>query len=327
MAFDDLQILSAAVFCAVVLLIAGLHILYMDGTAGRRTVNRRLRTLTGGTAQPDTSEILRRKPRGRIGILAHFTRWPARLDRLVAQAGYTVPVRRVALVMGAITVFVFAAVTALTGGGGAIGSMVTALAAVSFGIGATMAGLMRLRARRMARCVAQLPEALDIMVRSLRAGHPVNAAMALVGREMAAPLAGEFRLAVDEMTYGLDLRDALANMIERLAVPDLQYVAAAIKIQHETGGNLAEILHGLATVIRARMRMLKKTRALSAEGRLSAHVLAAMPVIFAGLVYVSRPEFYLSASADPLFFPIVGAALGLELFGVLVMWRLVNYHV
>lgn len=327
MALDDLHILSAALFGAVVLLIAGLHILYVDGTAGRRAASRRLHALTGSAAQPDTSEILRRKPRDRFDFLARFDRWPSRLDRLVWQAGYTVPLRRVALVMVVVAVFVFVAVTALIGGGGAIGDAVTALASMSLGIGATLAGLVRVRARRMARCAAQLPEALDIMVRSLRAGHPVNAAMSLVSREMGAPLAGEFRLVVDEMTYGLDLRDALAKMIERLAVPDLQYLAAAINIQHETGGNLAEVLHGLGTVIRARMRMLKKTRALSAESRLSAHVLAAMPVIFAGLVYVSRPDFYLAAAADPLFFPIVGAALGLELFGILVMWRLVNFHV
>jgi tight adherence protein B len=327
MALDDLHILSAAVFVAVVLLVAGLHILFVDGTAGRRSASRHLRALTEGTARPETSEILRRKPRERIGVLARFDRWPARLDRLVRQAGYAAPLRRVAMVMGAVAIIVFIAVTALAGGTGTIGIAATALVAICIGIGGTWAGLRHQRARRMARCAAQLPEALDIMVRSLRAGHPVHAAMTMVSREMAEPLAGEFGLAVDEMTYGLDLREALVNLIERLAVPDLQYVAAAIKIQHETGGNLAEVLHGLGTVIRTRQRMLKKTRALSAEGRLSAHVLAAMPVIFAGLVYLSRPDFYRTAADDPLFFPIVGGAVGLELFGILVMRRMVNFHV
>lgn len=327
MEFDTLHMLSAAVFATTLMLVVGLHRLYVDGTARRRAAARRLRVLSDRTLQRDAAEILRRKPRDRISLLARFDGSLAWLDRLTREAGFAVPLRRLLLVMAGLSSLIFAGAMSVIDGGGPAGTLAAVLAAIGSGVGMTIAVLVRLRARRTARFAAQLPEALDIMVRSLRAGHPINAAMGLVTQEMRDPLGVEFGIAVDEMTYGLDLREALANLAHRIAVPDLQYVAIAIGIQHETGGNLAEVLHGLSMVIRARLRMLRKAQALSAEGRLSARVLAAMPFIFAGLVYLSRPEYYLSALDEPLFFPIAGAAVGLELAGIFIMHRLVNFHV
>ena len=327
MEIDDLHLISAVVFAAVLLLVVGIHRLYVDGTAGRRAAIRRLQSFSDRSVRRDTVEILRRKPRDRISLLAHFDRGLAWLDRLVREAGFGVPLRRVLLLMAGLTGLAFAGAMTAINGIGPAGVVGVALAAIGAGVGLTVAVLLRLRARRVARFTTQLPEALDIMVRSLRAGHPVGAAMSMVSQEMAEPMGSEFGIVVDEMTYGLDLRDALANLAQRMAVPDLQYVVIAIRIQHETGGNLAEVLQGLNMVMRARLRMLKKIQALSAEGRLSARVLAAMPVVFAGLVFVSRPDFYLSAVDEPLFLPIVGIALGLELAGIYIMRRLVNFHV
>jgi len=327
MEIDDLHLISAAVFATVLLLVVGLHRLYVDGTAGRRAAIRRLQSVSDRSVQRDTAEILRRKPRDRISLLARFDRGLAWLDRLVREAGFGVPLRRILALMAALIGLIFAGAMVVINNIGLAGVAGAALAAIGAGAGATIAVLVRLRARRIARFTAQLPEALDMMVRSLRAGHPVGAAMSMVTREMAEPMGSEFGIVVDEMTYGLDLRDALANLAQRMGVPDLQYVVIAIRIQHETGGNLAEVLQGLNAVMRARLRMLTKIQALSAEGRLSSCVLAAMPVIFAGLVFVSRPDFYLSAVDEPLFFPIAGTALGLELVGIYIMHRLVNFHV
>lgn len=327
MEIDGLHLLSLTVFASVLLLVVGAHRLYVDGTAGRRTAIRRLQSLVDRSVPRDSTETLRRKPHDRISLLARFDGWLVWLERLVGDAGFSVSVRRVLWLMGSITGFIFAGAMTAVNGIGPAGVAAMALAAVGVGVGTTIAVLVYLRARRIARFSAQLPEALDIMARSLRAGHPVGAALGMVAREMPEPIGVEFGLAVDEMTYGLDLREALANLAQRMTVPELQYLAIAIGIQHETGGNLAEVLQGLNAVIRARLRMLKKIRALSAEGRLSSHVLAALPLVFAGIVFVSRPDFYLSAIDDPLFFPIVGAALGLELAGIYIMHRLVNFHV
>ncbi|MHA1599470.1 MAG: type II secretion system F family protein [Alphaproteobacteria bacterium] len=327
MVIDELHLLSATVFATVLLLVVGVHRLYVDSTAGRRTAIRRLQSHAERSVLRDNAETLRRKPHDRISLLARFDGWLIWLEGLVREAGFSVSVRRILLLMGGVTGLIFAGAMAAINSIGPAGVVVMAFAAFGIGVAVTIAVLVYLRARRIARFAAQLPEALDIMVRSLRAGHPVGAALGMVTRELPEPMGAEFGIAVDEMTYGLDLREALANLAQRMAVPDLQYVTIAIGIQHETGGNLAEVLQGLNTVIRARCRMLKKIQAVSAEGRLSSHVLAALPLVFAGLVFVSRPNFYLAVIDDPLFFPIVGAAVGLELAGIYIMHRLVNFRV
>jgi tight adherence protein B len=112
-----------------------------------------------------------------------------------------------------------------------------------------------------------------------------------------------------------------------VGVEDFKYVVVAISIQHETGGNLAEVLHGLSTIIRDRFRMFRKVRALSAEGRLSMKILTALPFVFAAFAFSSRPEFYLDVIDDPLFLPMVGGGVALELLGILIMHKLVNFRV
>jgi tight adherence protein B len=230
-----------------------------------------------------------------------------------------------------LTIFTFLGIVVLTRGGVVAGSLVGILTVLALSFGVGVAGpIFFLKFKKMKRLklfVEQLPDALDIMVRSLQAGHPVSAAMTLVTKEMPDPIGTEFGIAVDEMTYGLELREALANLGDRVDVEDYQYVVVSINIQHETGGNLAEVLHGLSTVIRARFRMFKKIRAISAEGRLSGKILAIMPFGFAAFTFTTKPGYYLSAVDDPLFWPLVGAALALELAGIFIMYKLVNFRV
>jgi tight adherence protein B len=165
------------------------------------------------------------------------------------------------------------------------------------------------------------------MVRSLQAGHPISAAISLVSKEMGDPIGTEFGIAVDEMTYGLDMREALYNMGRRIEIQDFQYVVVSINIQHETGGNLAEVLRNLSTVIRDRFRMFKKIRALSSEGRLSAIVLSFLPFAVGAIIFTGNPGFYLNVADDPLFLPMMAAALGLMLAGIFIMYRMVNFRV
>lgn len=327
MVTGDTLLLLATVFGAVLMGVQGVCLWYADGRAGRRMTLRRLRLPGGGASRREAVAALRRKPRERPGLLARFDGGLAWLDRLVRQAGFAVPLSRLALAMGATAILVVAGAVTVANGTSPVGIVAIAGAAAGLGFGLPIVGLARLRARRFARFAAQLPEALDIMVRSLRAGHPITAAMTLVSREMADPIRAEFGIAVAEMTYGLDLRDALGSLAQRVDVADLHYLTVAINIQHETGGNLAEVLHGLATVIRARLRMVQKVRAVSAEGRLSARLLAVMPFGFAGLVYAARPEFYLAVAGDPIFLPVLAGAVALEAAGIYIMYRLVNFHV
>ncbi len=331
MAFDSIFLVYGAVFLAALLLVEGLYYLFTDGRGGRDAVNRRMQMLEGGATTREVFETLRRKPLDKINLFGPFSNLGGRLDHLIQQTGMTVTMPRVLVMMCALTVLTFLGIIVLTRGGVVAGSLVGLLTVLALSLGVGVAGpvffLKFKKLKRLKLFAEQLPDALDIMVRSLQAGHPVSAAMTLVTKEMPDPIGTEFGIAVDEMTYGLELREALANLGDRVDVEDYQYVVVSINIQHETGGNLAEVLHGLSTVIRARFRMFKKIRAISAEGRFSAKILAIMPFAFAGLVFSSKPHYYLNAAEDPLFWPLVGVALALELAGIYIMYKLVNFRV
>ncbi len=330
MTFDAIYLLYGAIFLAALLLIEGLYYLYADGRSGRDAANRRMQMLAGGATTREVFEMLRRKPREKIDFLGPLTDLSGKLDRLIQTSGLTISITRVVIYQGVLTILVFVGIVIMTSGGivvSAAGMVSSLLISVVVGVAGPVIYLRITSSKRLKLFAEQLPDALDVMVRSLQAGHPVSAAMTLVTKEMADPIGTEFGLAVDEMTYGLDLKDALANLGERVGVEDFQYVVVSINIQSETGGNLAEVLHGLSTVIRARFRMFKKIRALSAEGRLSAKILAAMPFVFGGLVFMSKPDFYLDAAEDALFFPFVGVALALECIGIYIMYKLVNFRV
>ena len=331
MSFDTIYIIYGAVFLAALLLVEGLYYLLTDGRVGRDAVNRRMKMLEAGATTREIFETLRRDPREKVSFMGPFSRWGANLDLLIQQTGMTLTLTRLLLMMAALTVGTFLSIVLLMRGGIFSGSLVAmgiiTVISVGVGIGGPIVFLKYKKAQRLKTFAEQLPDALDIMVRSLQAGHPVSAAMTLVTKEMPDPIGTEFGIAVDEMTYGLELREALANLGDRVDVEDYQYVVVSINIQHETGGNLAEVLHGLSTVIRARFRMFKKIRALSAEGRMSAKILAVMPFGFAALTFMNKPDYYIRASDDPLFWPLVGVALALELIGVYIMYKLVNFRV
>lgn len=324
-------ILYGAIFFFVLLLVEGFFYLHVDGQAGRDKVNRRMQMLATGKPSREVYEILKRKPShaySHLGVIGNLVYW---FDQLIIQSGLTVSMGRILFIMAGLTAISFLALVWLSvrfSIAASIGSTSVALiVAIVAGICLPIAHLSSLKNKRLRLFGEQLPEALDVMVRSLNAGHPVSAAMNLVTTEMPDPIGTEFGIAVDEMTYGLDLRDALGNMGGRIDLPDFQYVLVSINIQHETGGNLAEVLSGLSKVIRDRFRMFKKIRTLSAEGRLSAKILAVLPFVFAGFLLMKNPEYYYKAAEDDLFWPFVIGALVLEMIGILIMHRLINFRV
>jgi tight adherence protein B len=187
--------------------------------------------------------------------------------------------------------------------------------------------LSRMAGRRLKKMQEQFPVALDIFVRGLKSGHPVSSALDLLTKEMQDPIGSEFGLVVDEVAYGADLRDALQSMANRWGLEDIQMFVVSLSIQNETGGNLAEILTNLATVIRERASMFLKVRALSSEGRMTAVLLTALPVLaFVGLFLVN-PAFYLDVSQDPVF--IIGfiGLITLYFIGFFTIKSMVNLKV
>jgi tight adherence protein B len=202
---------------------------------------------------------------------------------------------------------------------------------------ATIAGLvggvlplmiLQIRANRAKRkMVEQFPIALDVFVRGLRAGHPISAALELLTVEMPDPIGSEFGRAVDEVTYGADMRDALQAMAERWDLDDMRMFVVSLSVQSETGGNLAEILDNLSTVIRERHSMYLKVRALSSEGRMTALMLTVLPIFSFTLLFLSNPKFYLDVADDPYFLPGFLILIVMYVIGFMTIRKLVDLKV
>ena len=224
---------------------------------------------------------------------------------------------------------VVTAVSALAGLGGGYyvkGPTGAAAGLLFLGLIVPFKVLRWLRARRQTKFTDQLPEALDIIVRSLRAGHPVPAAIKMAAREMADPIGSEFGMAEDEITYGLDVETAMRNMYDRVGQEDLPLFVTSVAIQSSSGGNLTEILSNLTDVIRMRAKMRRKIRALSAEGRMSALILSSVPIVLFVLLNWITPKFY----GDHWDHPWMSWGLGIAGFwmaiGNLVMRRMINFR-
>ncbi len=183
------------------------------------------------------------------------------------------------------------------------------------------------RARRMARFGEQLPEVLDLIVRSLRAGHPLPVSLSLVAREAPEPAGPEFALVVDEMNYGRSIGEALDGLHHRVGHPELAFIVAAVSIANQTGGNLGEILARLSRMLRERFRLARRVRALTAEGRFSGYALSVLPVALFGLTNLVSATYYAEFWTNPVSTKVMGAAIGLLLVGNLIIYRLVNFKV
>ncbi|RWB79167.1 MAG: type II secretion system F family protein [Mesorhizobium sp.] len=186
--------------------------------------------------------------------------------------------------------------------------------------------LRRARNKRIQKFAAQLPDALDMIVRSLRAGHPTTVAISLVAREMADPLGTEFGIVTDEITFGLSLEQAARKLSERVGFEGLHLLSVALSIQAKTGGNLTDILSNLASVLRERRKLRLKIRALSAEGRMSAWIISLFPVLMFGILMGIAPSYYGDVWQSPLILPVF-TAFGLwALLGDLIMYRMVHFE-
>ena len=181
--------------------------------------------------------------------------------------------------------------------------------------------------RRRNKAVTQLPEALDVIVRSLAAGHPVPVAMGLVAREMSDPIGSEFGIASDEVSFGSNISTAIQRLADRIGHDDFELFSAMIRLQERTGGNLAELLRANAKTIRDRQKMRLRIKACSAEGRMSAMILNIAPIALFLLIRLTSPDFYGDVSDSPLIKPtFIGIAIWM-LVGNLVMRKMINFRI
>ena len=320
-----------AIFLCSLLLIEGVYYLFFESVIARTNANRRMQMLAAGVTTREVYEQLVRRPSDNLQFLGPLIHPYLAFDRMILHAGIQMPTPRILVIIATLWGTIFFSVLVLgraTNMPAVIPLPLAALiAATVLGAGLPFMRISSMKHDRLKKFGEQLPDGLDVMVRSLQAGHPVSAAMNLLTKEMPDPIGSEFGIAVDEMTYGLDLREALSNLADRVPVQDFQYVVVSIGIQSDTGGNLAEVLAGLSTVIRERFRLFRKVKALSGEGRMSAMILSLLPFVTVGVIFTLAPSFYLNVLDDPMFLPIAGGAFALMLTGIYIMYRMVNFRV
>ena len=187
--------------------------------------------------------------------------------------------------------------------------------------------LARLREQRLSLLERQLPEAADLIARSLRAGHALPSTLQMVADEMPTPISDEFRIVSSEINYGPGLQQALQHLAERVPLDDLRFFVISILIQRETGGNLSELMGNIAALIRQRLKFLRQIRALSAEGKLSAWILFVLPIVMATLLSFTNPDYIGKLTHDPTGMQLLFASAFMQILGGLWMYRIIRIRV
>lgn len=315
-------------FVAVVLAIQALAGLVFTAGDQTRAVNRRLTMLDSGMKPDEVYATLVRRPANFNIANQRLSGLYDRIASRVRQSGVDTTPRRLMMIAGggaAALWLVALAFLSINKGGGLLlngaASLLGACVLSTLGVWIWIDGR---RTARLKQIEEQLPLALDIVNRAIRAGHPVISAVQLAATEMGDPIGSEFGLIVDETTYGLEFKDALVSFARRTGSPDGHFFAVAVGIQSETGGNLAEILEGLAAVIRGRGTLGKRVKALASEGKASAAILSALPIFLVGSMFLLQPRFYTDKFHDPVFWPVVTIVVIVYIVGQIMINRIIN---
>ena len=294
-------------------------------TATETAVQERLEHIEESRAiEGDGSTILRRQPLSASPWLDEIIRdIPGAVDlaRLIRQAGMHWQVSSVML--GSAGLGIFVAWMASFG----VPSFFLCVIFGAIAAGLPLLYLYILREVRFRRCDALLPDAVDLMARGLRAGHAVPAVLEMVGQEIGEPLAGEFRILHEEQNLGLPLRDAMLNLVDRVPRDDMRFLATAILLQKETGGNLALILDKTASLARERSRLYGQLRIYTAQGRITGWILCIAPFIMFGLMSMVNWKYEKVLFTNPTGLKVVYVGLGMMLLGILVIRKIIDIKV
>jgi tight adherence protein B len=325
-------LILVAIFGAVLLAVDTIIGTMARGRSEGRAINLRLKLIRQGRTQSEALRLLKRSDSELPAWLPEsLLRTARRFERTLMTAQLTIPTPRLMLILLlAPFALLFAFLLFMVATDVPVGfGRVVLLGTFAIVLGGIVPLLgLQIRAYRLRKKMQdQFPVALDVFVRGLRAGHPVAAALDLLTVEMPDPIGSQFGIVVDEVTYGAELRDALHSMAERWDLADMRMFVVSLSVQRETGGNLAEILENLSKVIRERQSMMLKVRALSSEGRMTAIVLTALPILAFTILFTVNPAFYLDVADDPAFVPGFLSLLLLYAIGFITIRRMVDLKV
>lgn len=325
-------LILAALFGAVLLTVGTAVGWLARSHSEGRAINLRLKLLKQGRSVGEALSLLKRTDSALPSWLpAPLLNAGHRLERTLMRAQITTATPRLmlALLLAPLAIL-FTILLVMVVGGVPVGfGRLVLLGTFSLVLGLMVPLLfLQARANRLRkRMQDQFPVALDVFVRGLRAGHPVAAALDLLTVELPDPIGSQFGIVVDEVTYGAELRDALHSMAERWDMADMRMFVVSLSVQSETGGNLAEILENLSKVIRDRQSMMLKVRALSSEGKMTAIVLTALPILAFTTLFILNPGFYLDVADDPAFVPGFTMLIVLYFIGFFAIRRMVDLKV
>tara|TARA_R110000850_G_scaffold17028_14_gene52686 strand:- start:475 stop:1437 length:963 start_codon:yes stop_codon:yes gene_type:complete len=315
-------IIYGLIFIGVLVLVEGLYLVAFGKSISLNSrVNRRLEMLEKGTRREEVLDKLRKE------MQQHMDNKSIPIYSMLAakaqKAAIAFSPRQLIMLMGGLSVVAFMGLTIGTGTELPIRLVIS----VAIGIGAVYFWISSKAKKRMSMIEEQLPDAVELMVRSLRVGHPFTNAIAIVSKEIQDPLASEFGIISDEAAYGRDIGEALKEMAERLDMQDLRFLAVAVTIQQQSGGNLAEILAGLAKVIRARFKLFRRVNAITAEAKWSGKFLSAFPIVALIVIKLGDPHYYDEVMTHELFIPGCIAVVLFLCANLLVMRNLTDIKV
>jgi len=312
-------------FVALLILTFAVLLYFLKPTSMEKAVAEQLATIEGSNrslAGPTT--ILKDEAANSSPLVDDVVRlipWSPAASRLIKQSG-------TAWRIGSVHMFSFGAALVV----GWLAWAITSQTAVTLGLGFA-AGLVPyvclyiFREIRFRKFDALLPEAVDLMSRGLRAGHSIASVMEMVGNEITDPVGAEFRSLHKEQSLGLPIREAIANLVEHMPIDDLRFLATAILLQKESGGNLVQILDKTSAVLRERARLRGQLRIYTAQGRITGWILCATPFLMFGLISITNHKYEATLFADPFGLKLVYGGLGLMVLGVLVIRKIIDVKV
>ena len=310
-------IIYILIFVGVIVLVEGIYLVAFGKSISLNSqVNRRLEMMEKGSTREQVLEQLR-KEMGQHGKSRSIPLYSLLAEK-AQKAAIAFSPKQLMMIMAGLAVFAFVGLS--VGTSTPLG--VRVLASIVIGVGGVFFWVNNKAKKRLAMIEEQLPDAVELMVRSLRVGHPFTSTVQIVAQEVGDPLATEFGIIADESAYGRDVGEALKEMAERLDIQDMRFLSVAVTIQQQSGGNLAEVLSGLAKVIRARFRLFRRVKAITAEAQWSGKFLSAFPLLALIGLLAKDPNYYDSVMDHPWFIPacfLVGIMLAINLFVMRVL--------
>ena len=315
-------IIYGLIFVAVLVLVEGLYLTVFGKSISLNSrVNRRLELLEKGAGREQVLEQLRKE------MTQHLKSQSIPLYSILAakaqKANIAFTPTQLIMIMGVLSVVAYVCLTM----GTEAGAPVRIAVAIAMGIGGVYIRVNNKAKKRTAMIEEQLPDAVELMVRSLRVGHPFSSAVAIVSKEVADPLGTEMGVISDEAAYGRDMGESLKAMAERMDMQDMRFLAVAVTIQQQSGGNLAEILDGLSKVIRSRFKLFRRVKAITAEAKWSGMFLSVFPLLALVGINVLQPNYYDEVKETAVFIPACLVVAGFLVANVFVMRTLVNIKV